>query len=65
VRAHLASHQIESRHVWKPMHLQPAFSGAQFVGTGVAEDLFVHGLCLPSSSSEIASDVVDTLKILY
>jgi len=65
VRAHLAVNEIESRHVWKPMHLQPTFSDTQFVGTGVAQDLFEHGLCLPSSSGEIATDVVETLKSLY
>jgi dTDP-4-amino-4,6-dideoxygalactose transaminase len=65
VRTHLAKHDIESRHVWKPMHLQPVFSSTEFVGTGVAQDLFEHGLCLPSSSGEVASDVVQTLKDLY
>jgi len=65
VRSHLGANEIESRHVWKPMHLQPTFSDAQFIGTGVAQDLFEHGLCLPSSSGEIAFDVVEALKDLY
>jgi dTDP-4-amino-4,6-dideoxygalactose transaminase len=37
--------------VWKPLHLQQAFAGAQVVRGQVAEALFQHGLCLPSGSS--------------
>jgi len=47
----LARHNIESRPVWKPMHLQPVFAGAPSTVTGVSERLFMEGLCLPSSSS--------------
>ena len=46
----LAEAGIESRHVWKPMHLQPAFRGAAGIFTGVAERLFDQGLALPSGS---------------
>jgi pyridoxal phosphate-dependent aminotransferase EpsN len=42
---------IESRPVWKPMHLQSLFAGCEVFGGGVAEDLFARGICLPSSSS--------------
>jgi pyridoxal phosphate-dependent aminotransferase EpsN len=42
---------IESRPVWKPMHLQALYAGASCYGGAVAEDLFRRGLCLPSSSS--------------
>ena len=42
---------IESRPVWKPMHLQPLFQGLQCFGGAVAEDCFRRGICLPSSSS--------------
>jgi pyridoxal phosphate-dependent aminotransferase EpsN len=42
---------VESRPVWKPMHLQPVFRRAEFHGGRVAEDLFRCGICLPSSSS--------------
>ena len=41
---------IEARHLWKPMHRQPLFSKARFVGAGVCEDLFATGLTLPSGS---------------
>ena len=42
---------IESRSVWKPMHLQPLNSSAERYGGEVAEDLFRRGICLPSSSN--------------
>jgi pyridoxal phosphate-dependent aminotransferase EpsN len=42
---------IESRPVWKPMHLQPLYAGCTRYGGIVAEDLFRRGICLPSSSS--------------
>jgi len=41
---------IESRPVWKPMHLQPIYARAKHYGGAVAEDLFRRGICLPSSS---------------
>jgi pyridoxal phosphate-dependent aminotransferase EpsN len=47
-RMALASQQIESRPVWKPLHLQPVFQHCPSVGVGVCEELFQHGLCLPS-----------------
>ncbi len=47
----LASRNIESRPVWKPLHLQPAFAGCRYRGGVVAEDLFQRGLCLPSGSN--------------
>ena len=42
---------IEARAVWKPLHLQPVFSGCEVVGGGVAERLFAQGVCLPSGSA--------------
>jgi pyridoxal phosphate-dependent aminotransferase EpsN len=48
---HLNAAQIESRPVWKPMHLQPLYAAAQCYGAGVSDDLFRRGICLPSSSS--------------
>lgn len=50
VRVHLESLDIEARPVWKPMHLQPVFSGCAYVGSGVSARLFERGLCLPSGS---------------
>lgn len=51
LRLYLKKENIESRPLWKPMHLQPVFKGTSFFGNGVAEDLFTNGLCLPSGSN--------------
>lgn len=59
--AHLGAHDIETRPVWKPMHLQPAFAGARALVTGAAQRLFEHGLTLPSGSAMTESDVVRIL----
>lgn len=50
VRLMLLEHQIESRPLWKPMHMQPLYEGAPYHGSGVDERLFANGLCLPSGS---------------
>lgn len=47
----LLEDDIESRPLWKPMHLQPVFAGAPFYGDGTSEKLFKKGLCLPSGSN--------------
>jgi pyridoxal phosphate-dependent aminotransferase EpsN len=49
---------IESRPVWKPMHLQPLYANCERYGGGVAEDLFRRGICLPSSSSLSLEDQI-------
>jgi dTDP-4-amino-4,6-dideoxygalactose transaminase len=51
IRVHLESRGIESRPVWKPMHLQPVFRDCALRGGAVAARLFATGLCLPSGSS--------------
>ena len=51
VRRALEAADVESRPVWKPLHLQPVFRGAAFVGPGTAASLFEHGLCLPSGGA--------------
>jgi dTDP-4-amino-4,6-dideoxygalactose transaminase len=54
----LAEHRIEARRLWKPMHLQPLFAGAEYhphaAGQDVAADLFARGVCLPSGSNMTA-----------
>jgi len=47
---------VESRPVWKPMHLQPLYAGCEHYGGAVAEALFRRGICLPSSSSLTSED---------
>jgi pyridoxal phosphate-dependent aminotransferase EpsN len=64
VRLHLERANIESRPVWKPMHLQALFRDARRVGGAVAEHLFRHGLCLPSGSAltdDERARVIETL----
>ncbi len=51
VRLALDAENIESRPLWKPMHTQPVYEGSKFYGTGVCEELFEKGLCLPSGSN--------------
>src|SRR5262249_50788163 len=51
VRVRLESKGIETRPVWKPMHLQPAFAQCRSRGGAVSSELFQRGLCLPSGSS--------------
>ena len=51
LRLQLESENIESRPLWKPMHLQPVFADCPYYGGTVAERLFQNGLCLPSGSN--------------
>jgi dTDP-4-amino-4,6-dideoxygalactose transaminase len=51
IRLALEKENIESRPLWKPMHLQPIFEGYPYYGNQVAENLFQNGLCLPSGSN--------------
>ena len=53
----LQEKDIESRPLWKPMHLQPVFAESPYYGEKVAEELFNHGLCLPSGSNLTAEDL--------
>ena len=48
---------IESRPLWKPMHLQPVFSGCRCYGGGVGEELFAAGICLPSGAALCREDI--------
>ena len=66
LRQQLELGNIESRPVWKPMHLQPAFNGCRVRGGAVSQRLFERGLCLPSGSSLTSKDrerVVDTIEM--
>ena len=57
VREALERENIESRPIWKPMHQQPVFAGAETVLTGAADLAFAEGLCLPSGSAMTDDDV--------
>lgn len=64
VRLALAAENIEARPVWKPLHLQPIFSEYRVRGGAVAEDIFEHGLCLPSGSSLSDADLNRIIEIV-
>ncbi len=57
IRIHLEKDNIESRPLWKPMHMQPIFSDYPFFSSGIAEYLFETGLCLPSGSNLTIADL--------
>jgi dTDP-4-amino-4,6-dideoxygalactose transaminase len=64
----LERNEIESRPVWNPMHLQPAFSKYPYFGGCNAETIFKNGLCLPSGSIMTDSElqfVIDKIKELF
>jgi len=59
---------IEARPVWKPMHMQPVFRSARIIGGAVSEQLFAHGLCLPSGSNLAEVDrarVIELVRAAY
>jgi len=64
VRLALADENIEARPVWKPMHLQPVFSGCAVFGGSVGEELFAKGLCLPSGSSLSETDLERVVEVI-
>ena len=67
LRLALESENIESRPLWKPMHLQPIFEDTPFFGDGTSEKLFEEGLCLPSGSNltnedfKRITDIIDSV----
>jgi len=68
IRLELLKNNIESRPVWKPMHLQPIFKSYDSFKNGISEDIFNRSLCLPSGSSmndDDLSRVVQIIKNLY
>ena len=65
VRLALDGDNIESRPLWKPMHLQPVFKEAPFYGNGTSERLFEIGLCLPSGPMLTDQDIERVAKVIY
>lgn len=57
VRLRMEEENIETRPLWKPMHLQPVFADAPYYGDGTSEKLFEDGLCLPSGSTLTDDDI--------
>ena len=64
VRLALDADNIESRPLWKPMHLQPVFKDAPFYGNGTSERLFEIGLCLPSGPMLTDQDIERVTKVV-
>ncbi len=64
VRLALEAENIESRPVWKPMHLQPIYRDCEVVGGSVAEDIFEKGLCLPSGTAMSDEDIERVVRII-
>ena len=64
----LENENIESRPVWKPMHMQPVFKDYDFIGKGVSNKIFETGVCLPSDTKmtdEDLSRICDVIKRLW
>ncbi|MEO9004556.1 MAG: aminotransferase class I/II-fold pyridoxal phosphate-dependent enzyme [Ginsengibacter sp.] len=64
IRLALEKENIESRPLWKPMHLQPVFKESPYYGSKVAESLFEDGLCLPSGSNLSENELERVLKCI-
>lgn len=60
----LEKENIESRPVWKPMHMQPFFAEYDYVGSDVSENLFEHGVCLPSDTKMTDEDLERICSII-
>lgn len=64
LRLEFLEHNIESRPLWKPMHMQPVFADSPYYGTKVSETLFDNGLCLPSGSNLSDDDRARITKVI-
>jgi dTDP-4-amino-4,6-dideoxygalactose transaminase len=64
LRISFEKENIESRPLWKPMHLQPVFKNAPYYGERFAQELFENGLCLPSASNLTESDLSRIKEVL-
>jgi pyridoxal phosphate-dependent aminotransferase EpsN len=64
IQAELKAYNIESRPLWKPMHLQPVFSNCRYIGGEVSAHLFETGLCLPSGTNMKQADLETICSII-
>ena len=60
----LEKDNIESRPVWKPMHLQPFYEKFDYIGSNVAQNLFENGVCLPSDTKMTDEDLIRITTII-
>lgn len=62
-----ADENIECRHIWKPMHMQPVYSDCELISVAespVCEDIFAHGVCLPSDIKMDSEDIVRVIDLI-
>lgn len=64
IRLRLEEDNIESRPLWKPMHLQPVFKNFPYYGNGISDNLFANGLCLPSGSNLTITELNRVLECI-
>jgi dTDP-4-amino-4,6-dideoxygalactose transaminase len=64
VRLALEKENIDARPVWKPMHLQPVFSGCRVADSGISGRIFERGLCLPSGSALSDADLNRICRVI-
>lgn len=64
LRLKFEAENIETRPLWKPMHLQPVFANAPFYGNGTSKKLFEQGLCLPSGSILSDEDIIRVIDVI-
>lgn len=64
LRLKFEAENIETRPLWKPMHLQPVFDNAPFYGNGTSKKLFEQGLCLPSGSILSDEDIIRVIDVI-
>ncbi|NWJ51477.1 MAG: DegT/DnrJ/EryC1/StrS family aminotransferase, partial [Bacteroidetes bacterium] len=64
LRLEMAAENIDSRPLWKPMHLQPVFAAAPFYGNGTSARLFNNGLCLPSGSNLTHNELDQVVEVV-
>lgn len=64
LRIALAERNIESRLMWRPMHLQPVFADAPYYGHGISDRLFDNGLCIPSGASLTDSEIATVINAI-
>lgn len=60
----LENENIESRPIWKPMHLQPFYKGFDFIGEGISNEIFENGVCLPSDTKMTDDDLYRVCSII-
>ena len=60
----LAAQNIESRPIWKPMHLQPLFKDCEYYGDDLDEDIFSRGICLPSDTKMTEEEQARVIAVI-